>query len=282
MERLGIRLFVLSLLAAVSTAAGAQNYTAVRDIRYAERRSGVAEGDTRNDRLLDVYLPAAEKPRKGYPTVMFIHGGGFAAGDKFDYGKVNPVIQGFVDRGYAVVAINYILGLKGSGHDCVERMKKGLPEEKTYHPVVQKAIDDAAEDASLALKWIGKNAGEYGFDTRKISICGGSAGACTCLALAYRTRPRRPSVKAVVNLWGAVADPGSALRRTPPMYTFHGDRDELIHIDNGKAIASRMEELGSGKSRFFLMQGKGHAQYKYIGEQKMNEIDDFLGSVGAK
>lgn len=278
----GIKLFVLSLLAVVSTSAGAQNYTATRNIRYAERRAEVAEDDSSSDRLLDVYVPSVEMPRKGYPTVVFIHGGGFAAGDKYAKNKVNPMIQGFLGKGYAVVAINYILELKGSSHSCIEDMKDGLSKTGTYDPVVQKAIDDAAYDAFLAMRWIKENGKEYGLNSKKISISGGSAGAIACLALAYQMKPKNPPVKAVICLWGAMADPSSiGGRNIPPMFVFHGVTDQLVHIDNGRALAARMEQI-SRKSRACLMEGRGHSQYKYVAQEKMDEIDEFLRSVGAK
>nr|WP_294898170.1 hypothetical protein [uncultured Pedobacter sp.] len=37
-----------------------------------------------------------------------------------------------------------------------------------------------------------------------------------------------------------------------------------------------MKELGSEKSVIHILEGKGHAQYKYIAANKIDEIAEFL------
>src|SRR4051812_33535064 len=66
-----------------------------RDIAYAEPK---------NERqTLDVYAP---KEGRRHPIVIWIHGGGWQAGDKTDV-QVKP--QAFVDRGFVFVSTNYRL-----------------------------------------------------------------------------------------------------------------------------------------------------------------------------
>src|SRR5438270_218943 len=62
-----------------------------RDLAYAE---------TKNERqTLDVYAPAEGK---GHPVVLWIHGGGWQAGDKADVQK-KP--QAFADKGFVFVSV---------------------------------------------------------------------------------------------------------------------------------------------------------------------------------
>ena len=52
---------------------------------------------------LDIYLP--NEGTGPFPVVFYVHGGGFAMGDKRD-GMLAPSLVG-LERGYAVVSINY-------------------------------------------------------------------------------------------------------------------------------------------------------------------------------
>ncbi len=65
-----------------------------RDIRY-----GSAE-----DERLDVYLPPGGRVEAGRPTIVWIHGGAFVAGDRQD---VAPYLRILAGRGFATVAIGY-------------------------------------------------------------------------------------------------------------------------------------------------------------------------------
>ena len=85
-------LFAVLLL---STSALAHEPQVHRDLAYAEPK---------NERqTLDVYAPGQGK---NHPIVLWIHGGGWQAGDKTDV-QVKP--QAFVDRGFVFVSTNYRL-----------------------------------------------------------------------------------------------------------------------------------------------------------------------------
>jgi len=74
--------------------------------------------------------------------MVWIHGGGWRHGDKFQF---NPVIPRLSGNGYAVASINYRLcSLKGHPkqiHDC-----KG------------------------AVRWLRAHANQYGYDPRRIAV----------------------------------------------------------------------------------------------------------------
>ena len=66
-----------------------------RDIRY---------GSTEDERL-DVYLPPGGRVEAGRPTIVWIHGGAFVAGDRQD---VAPYLRILAGRGFATATIQVI------------------------------------------------------------------------------------------------------------------------------------------------------------------------------
>jgi acetyl esterase/lipase len=90
---------------------------------------------------LDLYYPLAVD---SFTTVIWFHGGGLSAGEKF-------IPERLKNRRLAVVAVNYRLS------------------PKVKSPAF---IDDAA----AAVAWVFKNIGKYGGDQKKIVVAGHSAG----------------------------------------------------------------------------------------------------------
>lgn len=98
------------------------------------------------------------------PVVVFIHGGGWRAGDKAGY--AGTVIEPFLKAGISVAAINYRY-IEHAMSDKVEPPVKGC-----------------LLDAALALQTIRSKASEWNIDPMRIGATGNSAGACTSLWLA--------------------------------------------------------------------------------------------------
>jgi acetyl esterase/lipase len=90
---------------------------------------------------LDLYRPEGVR---GFPTVVFYHGGGLTAGKR-------SIPKELTGRGWAVVGVGYRL------------------HPKVQHPVY-------IEDAAAALAWTFKNIGSFGGDPDKIFVTGISAG----------------------------------------------------------------------------------------------------------
>ena len=110
-----------------------------RDLAYSEPK---------NERqTLDVYTPAEGKD---HPVVVWIHGGGWQAGDKKE---VDQKPQAFVDKGFVFVSINYRL----------------LPNNVT--------IKQMAGDVAKAIRWTYDHAKDYGGDPDTMFVMGHSAGA---------------------------------------------------------------------------------------------------------
>lgn len=133
-----ILLVTLSCLLCYSVSVSAQSMHA--DIRWSD------SGEERH--VLDIYTP--EQPAEAKrPVVFWLHGGGWAHGDKSDV-QVKP--KWFTDRGYVFVSTNYRL----------------LPavEMKTL-------IEDCAASAG----WVYQNISKYGGDPNRLLVMGHSAGA---------------------------------------------------------------------------------------------------------
>ena len=102
-----------------------------------------AAGDGYVDSLcrLDICWPA---DRKGFPTVVWFHGGGLTGGRR-------EIPKALCGKGFAVVGVDYRLAPRVKVADCVA-------------------------DAAAAAAWVVKNIASYGGDPRLIFIAGHSAG----------------------------------------------------------------------------------------------------------
>ncbi len=108
---------------------------------------GLAYAEPKNERqMLDVYAPTRGKK---LPVVIWIHGGGWRAGDK---SEVHKKPQAFADKGFLFVSINYRL----------------LPKA---------TIKQMAQDVAKAIRWVHDHARDYNGDPDTMVVMGHSAGA---------------------------------------------------------------------------------------------------------
>ena len=119
--------------------ASTSTYVTESDILY--RTGEDLDNYTRERCRLDVYYPAE---LKDFPTVVWFHGGGLTAGNRF-------VPEGLKEKGVAVVAVNYRLS----------------PQVKAPAYI---------EDAAAAVAWTFKNIEGYGGSAKQIFVSGHSAG----------------------------------------------------------------------------------------------------------
>ncbi|KAH6639108.1 Alpha/Beta hydrolase protein [Boeremia exigua] len=123
--------------------------------------------------FLDVMVPrkvfekrtsGGEKRGKGAPVMVWIHGGGYGAGTKYDVPPAGLLSRSQLDSadGVIYVAINYRLGALGwsSGPSF---STSGLPNAG-FH------------DQRLALNWVKKNIHLFGGDPNRVTAFGESAG----------------------------------------------------------------------------------------------------------
>lgn len=107
----------------------------------------VVYADVSESQKLDIYLPNdGEGP---FPVIIQIHGGAFKSGDKAS-GELTPALAA-LERGYAVVAVNYRLSGEAQ-----------FPAQ--------------INDIKAAIRFIRANANTYSINPDKIATWGGSAG----------------------------------------------------------------------------------------------------------
>src|SRR6188474_1366731 len=100
-----MRLAPFLIISALLSSAFAQDTPVKRDIPYGEKAEPL--------QTLDVYAPLEAK---NLPVVVWIHGGGWQAGDKTDV-KQKPEV--FVERRFVFVSVNYRLLPKVAMGDIV-------------------------------------------------------------------------------------------------------------------------------------------------------------------
>lgn len=122
----------------------AQNpaYLQRSDIPYYPAQAAHSDSYLRERCVLDVYYP---KEMRGFPTVIWFHGGGLTGGNK-------EIPEGLKEKGLAVIAVNYRLS----------------PRVKSPAWI---------EDAAAAIAWTFANIGSFGGDDSLVFVSGHSAGA---------------------------------------------------------------------------------------------------------
>lgn len=199
-------------------------------------------GDQPRQRL-DLYAPRRIDVAR--PVAVFIYGGGWETGRKWDYGWV---AQALAARGYVVVLPDYRL-----------------------HPQVRFPV--FLEDSAKAVRWAVDHAPAYGGDPSRIVLLGHSAGAYNAVMLGldrgYLTAagvdPAR--IKAVVGIagpyeflpleghmehvFGSAADPqvtqpGRFARAdAPPMLLITGDADQEVNPGDTTALTKTLRAAGA-------------------------------------
>ncbi len=131
---------------------------------------------------LDIYTASREEVGKRHPVIIYVHGGSWVGGDKFNVAE-KPAY--FTNKGYVFVSVNY-----------------RLAPEVNYNQM--------AADVSTAVKWIYDHAGLYLIDHSRINLMGHSAGGH--LVTLIGTNPKflksaglpKQAVKSVIDLEGPI------------------------------------------------------------------------------
>lgn len=214
---------------------------------------------------------ARPKDGKGpYPALVFVHGGGWAGGNRS--GHVGNALEA-ASRGYVAVTVSYRLAPK--------------------HP-----FPAAIEDVKCAVRWLRAHAKEYGVDPNRIGAAGdsagghlvgllGTAGASAGLEGKGGYEKESSKVQAVVSLYGPFdlghmwektptqpeaqgtlvrfllkgflgdepekagetykkASPITyAAKDNPPFLLIHGTADLLVPIEQTERFAARLREVGA-------------------------------------
>ena len=196
---------------------------------------------------LDIYKKETTQPST--PLIIFVHGGSWKYGQKEDY---LVYLLEFAKQGYITASLSY-------------RLSK----------VAQ--FPAAVEDINCGVKWLKNNGMDYGIDTSKIVIVGGSAGAHLAMMVGYTDKYEScgsvDQIKGIVNIYGPCdlttdfALSNSALTEfigmnydenpvpfenaspinyissdDPPTITFHGTIDDTVPIGQSDLLDKKLKE----------------------------------------
>lgn len=238
-------LFVLNM--------AAQEYKTDKDISYIP----ASETDAyRKERCkLDIYYPVN---KKDFPTIVWFHGGGLEGGEK-------SIPQELLDKGFAVIAVNYRLSPRAKNPAYIE-------------------------DAAASVAWAFQNIAKYGGSENRIFVSGHSAGGYLSLILAmdkkylsaygadadkvaaylpisgqtvthFTIRKERglPDGIPVVDEYAPV---NKARKETAPIVLISGDRhlEMACRYEENALMASVLKNLGNKKVTLYELGGFDHGQ----------------------
>jgi acetyl esterase len=149
---------------------------------------------------LSVYLPPGASAQGSAPVLVFVHGGGWVAGDRTAH---SADLRWFAEQGWLTISIDYTLSAA----------------DRHLWDVTQSQI-------GCALTWVAANAQRYGGDPRRLSLSGDSAGGNLAINTAYLAATgalpsscggRVPPVGAVSALY-PVVDPAEFYNNDDPAF----------------------------------------------------------------
>lgn len=253
---------------------------------------------------LDIYLP--NEGTGPFPVIISVHGGAFMMGDKAD-GQLTPMLAG-LDRGYAVVGVNYRL----SGESVAPA---------------------AINDVKAAVRYVRANAEKYNLDPDRIAAWGGSAGgnlvslAGTSGGVKALSDPAlgnsevSDEIQAVVDWFGPIdfgamdeqftasgtgpanhdaadspeskylgaalntvpakvkeADPTTYITADdPPFLIQHGTNDANVPVEQSKDFsAALIKTLGAEQVTLRLLDGASHADAAFTTDENVKLVLDWL------
>lgn len=197
---------------------------------------------------LDIYQPSGDKEEKR-PLIIWAHGGSFVGGNRLD---VQTLCEEGTKRGFVTASIDYrLLGIFTS-----------IPDSLVIGDVAIKAV----QDMKAAIRFFRKDAAtanKYKIDPEQIYVGGISAGGIIALSVAYMkdddltipylkkivdangglnegsgdadARKYSTKVNGVINLSGAVLSLDFIDAGEPPVYSFHGNADDVVPYELGFA-----------------------------------------------
>lgn len=134
---------------------------------------------------MDIYNPICDDPggisRK--PLVVFIHGGGFIAGDKGE-GTIVRLSRAFARRGYVAASINYRLGMISDDGNWQCNFPEYACMFATDEAEWIRALYRGIQDTRGAIRYLVNRQEEYRIDPENIFVAGESAGGFIALGAA--------------------------------------------------------------------------------------------------
>jgi len=256
------------------------------------------------EQLLDVYKP--ESPQGPLPVVFYVHGGGWTMGSKTE-GFLDGVI-GLIDRGYAVISVDYRLAPKATFPEFIF-------------------------DVKTAVRWARAHAHEYHFDPSRFGMVGDSAGGHITLMMGFtanrpeyagekygwpgfsdeleaicdmygpsmldvpgekfyqesgvprmsREKPGEPSHFTTVfgtgdaNLLGLISPISYVHKNIPPTLILQGVKDGVVAYQHSTLLAEKITEIcGESRVKLILYENRNHADYGFNTKENSDTVAAFF------
>ena len=218
---------------------------------------------------LDIYAPKSAMP---LPVVMWIHGGGWKAGDKNDHTFFN-----ITNLGFALVVIDYRLS--------------------------QQAIFPAQiYDCKASVRWVRANADKYHYNADKIGLVGDSAGGHLVALLGTTANDPKlegdegnvgvsSAVQAVVDYYGPTdfislpdqVTPEQRANLDNPVTHLFGapiwNKGPVVGLQDQARLASPVSHITPSSSPFFILHGDHDP---IVPLQQSVEFNDALQKAGVE
>ena len=130
---------------------------------------------------LDLYYPTNQTTKtSSYPTIVYTHGGGWAAGSKQGAAKslFAPVFKRLLDQGFAVASVEYRLVRNGGGTQ----------------------MRDCVIDSKDAVRYLAKNSSDLKLDSNRFFVMGDSAGGQIAQMLLLTSTESLPGDEALASV----------------------------------------------------------------------------------
>jgi acetyl esterase/lipase len=251
-----------------------QSATRIADIRY-----GDAPGI---DNLLDIYQPLGITHR--LPAIVWIHGGGWSAGDKYPC----PIVR-FADQGYVIVSINYRFAPKNrfpaQMYDCKGAIRFLRANAGKYNidpdhigvwgasagghlvALLGTSADDPTAEGDVGgnekqssrvqavCDWFGPTDMSVFFSESKEAGIKFPQGPTLISGLFGGTVESKPELVQQANPIAYITD--KTAKSIPPFLIMHGDRDQLVPVAQSRLLSDALQKAGV-KQQFEIVKNAGH------------------------
>ena len=167
---IGILVFILAFVGGIASKfvikpSWSKNYSVEWSDKIGTLKTDISYGDGEANKF-DLYLPK-DNTKESYGLVVYLHAGGFTAGDKAEDKKT---LSWLCSKGYVACGINY-----------THRTETNNASVLTQSNEIKAAIPVVIEEAK-----------KLGYNITEMTMSGGSAGGCLAMLYAYRDAAESP------------------------------------------------------------------------------------------
>jgi acetyl esterase/lipase len=218
---------------------------------------GIRYHDETAEQVLDLYHP--HEPVTGAPVLVYVHGGSWVGGSRRGGGA--HLIRELVARGWLCVSIDYRLGPHNRWPAMIVDVKRAIAWVKATiaeyggDPEFVAVAGGSAGGHLATLAALSGNDFQPGFADTDTSVAAAASlyGVYDLTALNDDGQPRlRDYVRRVMfdsdladdpDTWRGASPFWRVDADTPPLFVVHGDRDEIVSVNQARRFAERAREV---------------------------------------